>query len=121
MIKIIVTGGRDFNDKDFVFSTLHRIRRLLTDEEELMIIHGGAKGVDSLAEEWVSINFLQSMIYHADWKSYGKSAGPVRNTQMLDDHEDIDMVLAFPGGYGTNHMKTSAKKRGHLVLEVYPQ
>lgn len=122
MIKIIVTGGRNFENTQFVFDTMHRIRRLLTldEEEQLVIIHGGARGVDSIVEQWTQFNFLESIVYLADWNTHGKAAGPIRNREMLDNHDDVDIVLAFPGGPGTNHMKTLAKKRGHLVLEVSP-
>lgn len=48
------------------------------------LITGGAEGVDSLAEEWAQNMNVWSVVYPADWKKYGRSAGPIRNQEMLE-------------------------------------
>jgi UDP-N-acetylmuramoylalanine-D-glutamate ligase len=55
-------------------------------------------------------------IYPAKWDLHGKSAGPIRNQQMLDT--GVDLVIAFPGGKGTAHMVSIAKKAGVKVVEI---
>jgi len=53
----------------------------------------------------------------ADWDQYGKKAGGIRNTWMLDDLEPgelVDVLLAFPlaGSIGTWDCIRKAKARG---------
>lgn len=47
----------------------------------------------------------------ADWNLYGKAAGAIRNTAMLDDHTPT-LVVAFPDGKGTANMVRQAMARG---------
>ena len=53
--------------------------------------------------------------YPADWKKYGKSAGPLRNQRMIDEGKP-DLVVAFPGGVGTADMISRAKAYNISVL-----
>jgi hypothetical protein len=62
------------------------------------------------------VNWVPVEEYKADWDTYGKSAGPIRNQKMLDT--GIDYVIAFPGGRGTEHMKKIARKAGVTVIEA---
>lgn len=80
--------------------------------ENVMIISGGATGVDSAAIDFAVSHWLQFIEYKADWTRYGKSAGMIRNEQMLDENPDIEYVLAFPGGTGTANMVKLAQSRG---------
>lgn len=53
--------------------------------------------------------------FPADWKQYGKAAGPIRNKQMLDEGQP-DLVLCFHDDIekskGTKNMYELAKARG---------
>ena len=84
------------------------------------IIHGDAPGADTLAKNWalyMATSGVSQYPFPADWKTHGKSAGPIRNKQMLDISFP-DMVVAFPGGPGTNHMVTLAKKADVKVVDL---
>lgn len=59
-----------------------------------VLIQGEAPGADSVAKAWAWNNGVPTEDYTADWKRYGKSAGPRRNAQMLKDGKP-DIVLAF--------------------------
>ncbi len=79
---------------------------LAEDGQPLVIRHGGAKGADALAGAvWTDWHYAfgpRSMlpeVYEADWSTFGKKAGGLRNTRMLEDlkeGERIDVCLAFP-------------------------
>ena len=82
------------------------------------IIHGDAKGADKAADRCAKKWGWTVERYPADWNTYGKSAGIIRNTQMLDLQPD--KVIAFWDGKsrGTLHTITEAQKRGietHIV------
>jgi hypothetical protein len=78
---------------------------------------GGATGADALAIQWAMHRRVNFRVYYADWDGKGKSAGPIRNRQMLADFKP-NLVIAFPGGAGTTDMIAVAKKAGVTVQRV---
>lgn len=98
---VLVCGGRNYANRAAVFDVLNRL-------EPEVVIHGAARGADSLAAEWVqTVLGVEGKAYPAYWKRYGRGAGPTRNQLMLDDNL-IDLVVVFPGGRGTGDMKQRA-------------
>lgn len=83
---------------------------------DIMIISGGARGVDSIAIDWAVVNWCPFKEYPADWEKHGKKAGYLRNIQMRDEGQP-DIGLAFPGGKGTAMMTTLLKEKGIPVRE----
>lgn len=59
---------------------------------------------------------LGAETHRADWATYGDSAGPRRNQEMVDS--GLDLLIAFPGGMGTADMVRRAKAAGVPVEEV---
>ena len=116
-IRVLVCGGRDFGidpaERYFVQCTLDDFAR----DRDVVIIHGGAKGVDSVAGGWAKIKSWTVELYRANWAKYGPRAGPIRNRQMLYEGKP-DIVLAFPGGKGTAHMSQIAKSAGIDVIQI---
>lgn len=113
-MRVLVCGGRDFIDYGLVYRTLDKIK-----DQEIVscVIHGGARGADSLGKRWADETETPSREFPADWNRYGKSAGYVRNKQMLDEGRP-NLVVAFPGGKGTYMMIKLAKEAGLEVLEI---
>jgi hypothetical protein len=52
----------------------------------------------------------------ADWKRFGRAAGPMRNERMLKEGRP-DLVIAFPGRTGTAGMKALAREAGVMIIE----
>lgn len=115
--RILVCGGREYGDKERVFKILDAAARSLADRH-IKIIHGAATGADSLAELWATERQIKSQAFPADWDTYGKRAGYVRNKQMLDEGKP-HAVIAFPGGVGTRMMVQLAKRYGIPVKEYF--
>lgn len=113
-MRVLVCGGRDFNDVEFIHRTLDALSRL---REFDVMIHGAAPGADSLAGAWAKHHNMPVEVYPADWQKYGKRAGPIRNAQMLREGKP-DVVIAFPGGRGTAHMTMLAREAGVKVMDV---
>lgn len=114
-MKILVCGGRSYGDVDKVFEILDCINTLTPIS---YLVHGNAKGADRLAEDWAIQAKVCPLSYPADWEKHGKTAGPIRNKQMLDNNPDIRLVVAFPGGAGTKNMAALAKARDIKVMEI---
>lgn len=108
--RILVCGGRDFADYDFLADALDWYA-------PDVVIHGAAKGADSLAHRWAQNRCVTVESYPADWRKNGKAAGPIRNVRMLAEGRP-DVVLAFPGGNGTAHMCKIARAKGVQVIEL---
>jgi hypothetical protein len=111
-MRILVCGGRDFSDYNLVSLTLNPYGCI-----DLKIIHGAAKGADSLAQRWAKDNGYPDEAYPANWDKYGKRAGYIRNVQMLNEGKP-DLVIAFPGGKGTQMMINLAEAAGVPVVKV---
>src|SRR5258707_6224760 len=99
-MKVLVCGGRDFSDRDWlrvVLAKLHAHRGPFT-----LVIQGGATGADCEAAVWArSVEPPISVrTYPALWYLHGRAARPKRNQQMLDEGAP-DLVVAFPGWRGT--------------------
>ncbi len=113
-MRVIVCGGRDFNNVAYVYS---RLDKLHAETPITALMQGGAKGVDAIAREWAMTKAgIQRYVCHADWKAHGRAAGPLRNAKMLTWKPDL--VVAFPGGRGTADMVERAKGAGIPVLAV---
>lgn len=110
-MRILVTGGRDYKNRTLVHATLENYPYIS------LLVEGGAQGADRLAREWALHRKVPQRTFHADWKQHGKSAGPKRNQQMLDETKP-DLVIAFPGGAGTADMVRRAEVANIKVLRV---
>lgn len=82
---------------------------------DVTVISGGAKGADNLGEDWATINMTRLEVFKADWNTYGKKAGILRNQDMLDS--GVDVAVQFPGGRGTADMRRRLDKAGVRVHE----
>jgi len=113
-MKVLVTGGRDFDDQNLVDTTLNRLH---SESPIHCLIHGGAKGADQAAGDWARVNNVHKIECPSDWRRYGRAAGPIRNKSMLDNHRP-DLLVAFPGGKGTAHMIGLARKARIKIIHV---
>jgi ABC-type Fe3+-hydroxamate transport system substrate-binding protein len=112
-LRVLVCGGRDYNDYKSVKAMLDPLVHDIS-----LIIQGGAKGADSLASRWACENGIPEEEYEANWKDYGKGAGPRRNTEMIEEGKP-DLVIAFKGGKGTQNMMKQAIANKIPVMREY--
>ena len=103
--RILICGDRDYKDWMQVRDYLDTISRTA------IIIHGGAKGADSIAGNLATYLNMKVIKYPADWDKYGKAAGILRNQQMLNEGHP-DLVVYFhkdlENSKGTKDMVTRA-------------
>lgn len=113
--RLLVCGGRDFEDEAAAFRALDAADMLRPVE---LVIHGGAPGADTLAGRWAAIRGRECKVYRADWEGRGKAAGPERNARMLSEGKP-NGILALPGGRGTADMVRKAKACGLPVWQPF--
>ncbi len=115
MIKVIIAGGRDFDD----FNKLCQVcDEFLQDQNNIEIVSGTYKGADLLGERYANERTYPIKQFPADWRRYGKSAGLKRNTEMA---AYADALIAFWDGEskGTKHMIDLAKQACLKVKVIY--
>lgn len=115
---VLVCGGRDFRDYNLLTSVLDELHR---EEPIWLVVHGDARGADRLAGLWATCTNVAVHAHPARWDLYGRAAGPIRNRAMLESQFSVDLVVAFPGGHGTEDMVKQARAKGVPVLEVPPR
>ena len=101
--RIIIAGGRDFDDYSLLQSKCLPIIERLMPNHEVIIMSGHAKGADVLGERFAKEHGLKLEVYPADWKAHYRSAGFRHNEQMGDIANGL---IAFWDGesHGTKHM-----------------
>lgn len=101
MFRVIIAGGRDFQDYPLLCQTMDFL--LSNIQEEIVIVCGKARGADSLGEQYAKDRGYTIHPFPADWDKHGRSAGFVRNKEMV---QNADALVAFWDGqsHGTKHM-----------------
>ncbi len=101
-MKLAIVGSRTFNDYEKMCEFIHDV---LSHEEFCAIdtiVSGGARGADTLAEQYAAERGLETVVFPADWKTYGRRAGFIRNVDII---RECDICVAFWDGesHGTKH------------------
>lgn len=112
-MRVLICGGRDFAEFGRGFDALDALhaRHAFT-----LVIEGGAKGGDACGRAWAHERNIPVQTFEADW-SLGRGTGPIRNVRMLTEGRP-ELVVAFPGGRGTDHMCRIAREGGVRVVRL---
>lgn len=127
---VAIVGSRDFDDQEFLFQKMDELLRE-TNDNEIVIVSGGARGADYHAKQYAKARKLKYKEYFAMWdnvkgkpaheigrhktgEKYWKMAGYARNLQII---ERADIIIAFWDGKspGTAHTISEARKAGKPV------
>lgn len=115
MFRVIIAGGRDFQD----YALLQRTVDVFLEDidDDISIVSGKAKGADSLGERYANERGYTVRAYPADWQQHGKAAGFIRNREMA---QNADALIAFWNGQsrGTEHMIKTAHQHSLMVHVV---
>lgn len=116
--RVVIAECRDYNNYDeakkFIDACIIDIKK----DNEIIIVSGCASGADAIGERYAEENGFEVEKYSADWKTYGRSAGPRRSKQMA---EVSDYVICFWDGEsrGTRSMIEYAKTFGKPIRIKY--
>ena len=115
--KVVIGGGRDYND--YVFFKSHLDAILKNEKDEITIISGHCSGVDLMGERYAAENGFNVKIFLPEWGKYGRAAGPIRNKKMV---ECADLVIAFWDGRskGTRSLIKCAQnsKKDIIIIDI---
>lgn len=107
---IAIVGSRGFRRQDLVQDFVDQL------PAGSVVVSGGARGVDQFAEEAAKARGLETLIFLADWKRYGRRAGPVRNEEII---ANCDRVVAFWDGSSRGTLNAIVlAHRAELPIEI---
>jgi hypothetical protein len=120
LVKLVIAGSRGLSPSP---DRIHdAVDEMLADLDivPIEVVSGNARGVDRAGEQWavsVGLVITRFPISQADWKTYGRFAGPRRNCEMAKYGEAL---LAFWDGHsrGTKDIISQMRDRGKPVRVV---
>lgn len=107
-MKLIIAGGRDYTLTERDYTGLLRIKGVTE------VVCGMARGADTGGKMWALRKGIPVTDFPADWRTFGKKAGHIRNIEMA---MYADAVVLFPGGAGTTNMYQTAVKYKLKILD----
>lgn len=105
-MKLLIAGSRDWQDETPIRQALERAR-------PTVLIHGAARGADSIAARLAHAMGIEVLAFPADWERYGRAAGTLRNQRMLDEGRPEWAILFadhIATSYGTRDMLRRAER-----------
>lgn len=121
MKRILITGSRDWEDSAKLAWELGQAcgEFMRADPElrrtDITVVHGGAKGADTIAAELAFSRGLKVECHTAQWRPYGiynPQAGLVRNQKMVDFGADICLAFIRNNSRGATHCADAAERAG---------
>lgn len=113
MTRVLIFGGREFDDVAAVERTLTPLHRLF---HFSAVIEGEAVGADTLARDWAQLNGIPVEPHFANWDLFGARAGTIRNARMLREGNP-KLGIGFPGGPGTADMARRLKAADVPIIQ----
>ena len=105
-MRILITGSRDWTDATVIYNALSSIS--IKEGEQVTVIHGGARGADYLAGQFAHHLGYNVEVHEADWDTYGKRAGYIRNKKMVDLGADLCLAFIKNNSKGATHCSNAA-------------
>ena len=82
-----------------------------------MIISGGAKGADTLAQRYARDNGIPIYIIYPDYRKYGKVA-PFRRNVIIANLAEKMIAFAYSDSRGTRHAVNKMKQLNKPVVVI---
>ena len=110
---VAIAGGKDIANPAAVIERLDKVREKYAD---MVLVHGGAPGVEKIAAGWAEKNGVHQIVCKPDWDRHGRAAPFRRNDELLNLLPKG--VIAFPGSGITENLVDKAKELGIPVDKV---
>ncbi len=109
--RVVIGGCRNFNNYTYFKKYVDIYLTNIKIYADIVILSGHCTGTDSMAERYAKENNYSLEVHPAQWHKFGRSAGPMRNKQMV---QQCDFVIAFWDGIskGTKNLIDNATKFG---------
>ena len=108
MMKLLIAGSRSITEFDLT-------GRVGADVE--LIICGGAKGIDLVAERYADKKRISKLVLYPNYSLYGRAAPLKRNEIMVDIADEV-LVIWDGKSKGAKYTAEYAKKKGKKVVII---
>lgn len=111
----LLTGSRDWQDVEAVERAINQL--VMTYGTGFILRHGACPdGADAIAEAYCKEIGVETDPVRADWKRYGRSAGPIRNQKMVAKGADVCVAFPLGASKGTRGCMELAEAAGIPVI-----
>jgi hypothetical protein len=133
-MKILVTGDREWTSYESIVDAFELVCiEFEIEPSEIILIQGGARGADDIADRVGDLLGMDVITYYAHWRHteecpkdcremQGRPAGVIRNSKMLKENPDIDLALVFhtdlTKSKGTRDMVGKLEKAGITIRKI---
>lgn len=119
-MKLLITGSRKFDNSIGIMEAIKQVENL-QGQKITMLLHGGAKGADTLAENWAKENGIKTKVLKPDYEKHlPKQAPLIRNIELV---KLAEVTLALYTGNertgGTGFTATQSIKAGKPLYEKF--
>jgi hypothetical protein len=97
-MRILISGSRDWSDRETIGDALMEWNR----PENVLVSGACPSGGDALCEEFAEGEGWAIERHPADWKNLGRSAGYIRNAEMVKLGADLALVFIRNGSRGAS-------------------
>lgn len=113
--RVLVTGSRDWEDRLLVRRALAAASSY--GRKHVVVVHGACPtGADRHAADWAEeyseLLDISAEAHPADWKRYGRLAGPRRNREMVALGADVCLAFIRNDSRGASHTAALAEAAG---------
>jgi hypothetical protein len=117
-VRVLVTGSRNWVDRDAIKAEMVRVMGT-TAPQEMILVSGAQRSWDRMAQVFYGADYLAEQVaedlgwiieqYPADWDTHGRAAGPIRNAVMVKTGADVCLAFPMTGSRGTIDCMRRAK------------
>lgn len=112
MVKVMVTGSRNWSDRDAVHEALDKVSTEYGFEDVVVLQGECPTGADAHAREWCELDAQECVAYPPDPNRPRREALLARNRAMVAAGPDVVLAFIDPGSRGTWHSVTAALEAG---------
>lgn len=104
--RVLITGSRDWTQAELIAEVIGTL------QPGDVVIHGGQRGADQLADRQARVRGIAVFSIEAEWNKLGGQAGPIRNQRLIDEGKPTEAhAFPLPSSRGTwdcvNRCKTA--------------
>lgn len=111
-MRILVTGSRGWTDKAIIAQAIRDAWLFAGRPYGVTVVHGGARGADYIAGVYAKRMGFAVEVHEAEWDMFGKSAGALRNHDMVDSGADVCLAFIKNESKGATMCVSLAEKAG---------
>ena len=111
VIKVGISGSRSITDTPFIYKTLDYYLSQLLLKYKVVIVHGNAKGVDYIANDWAVSKGLEVIIFEPEYDKFPPKVAPIKRNEQIVAESDVLLAITT-GSNGTASTIKMAIKKG---------